>query len=411
MGTDMNPTLEIFSQGEEIVTGQTVDTNAAWLSQQAINLGFTVTRHTAVGDKLEDLVALLKEIARRADCCICTGGLGPTIDDLTAEAVAQAFALPLVFDEMAFAQIQQFFIQRQRVMPALNRKQAMLPLGALRLDNEWGTAPGFSLQYGGCWLVFLPGVPSEMKPMFLEKILPLLPIRFALKPNPLVCIKTFGIGESDIQQRIDSIKIPASVQLGFRASLMDVQTKLLFPSGFPKPERTTLIDNIVGLLGDAVFSIGHQGEASNDLPGVVDHLMNKGQHTLAVLETASQGLLASMCIGADWLLESGFGQPLERIGQKMGITIDTGNLYETAKQLAVALQKTSQAEFTLVQLYAGGRNAFNDKKQSITIYNALLTKGGYQQTTHIIAGTIKRKQNQAALLSLDMLRRYLQFGQ
>jgi len=118
-----------------------------------------------------------------------------------------------------------------------------------------------------------------------------------------------------------------------------------------------------------------------------------------------------MCIGADWLLESGFGQPLERIGQKMGITIDTGNLYETAKQLAVALQKTSQAEFTLVQLYAGGRNAFNDKKQSITIYNALLTKGGYQQTTHIIAGTIKRKQNQAALLSLDMLRRYLQFGQ
>jgi nicotinamide-nucleotide amidase len=80
----MNPTLEIFSQGEEIVTGQVVDTNAAWLSQQAVGLGFNVTRHTAVGDKLDDLVQLLSDIAVRADCCLCTGGLGPTSDDLTA---------------------------------------------------------------------------------------------------------------------------------------------------------------------------------------------------------------------------------------------------------------------------------------------------------------------------------------
>ena len=92
----MNPTLEIFSQGEEIVTGQTVDTNAAWLSQEAIHCGFTVTRHTAVGDKLQDLINLLLDISERADCCICTGGLGPTSDDLTTEAVAQAFNLSLI---------------------------------------------------------------------------------------------------------------------------------------------------------------------------------------------------------------------------------------------------------------------------------------------------------------------------
>jgi molybdenum cofactor synthesis domain-containing protein len=91
----MNPTLEIFSQGEEIVTGQTVDTNAAWLAQQGVICGFTVTRHTAVGDKINDLVELLQNISQRADCCICTGGLGPTSDDLTAEAVAIAFNLLL----------------------------------------------------------------------------------------------------------------------------------------------------------------------------------------------------------------------------------------------------------------------------------------------------------------------------
>ena len=155
----MNPTLEIFSQGEEIVTGQTVDTNAAWLSQKAVACGFTVTRHTAVGDKLGDLIVLLQDIAQRADCCICTGGLGPTSDDLTAEAVASAFNLPLEFDEFAFEQINRFFAHRNRTMPESNRKQAMLPQGAVRIDNEWGTAPGFSLDFGRCWFVFLPGVP------------------------------------------------------------------------------------------------------------------------------------------------------------------------------------------------------------------------------------------------------------
>ena len=162
----MKPLLEIFSQGEELVTGQIVDTNAAWLSQQAVTCGFTVTRHTAVGDNLSELVSLLVDIAQRADCCICTGGLGPTSDDLTAMAVAEAFDRPLTFDAEAYEQIARFFANRQRTMPDSNRKQAMLPQGAKRIDNHWGTAPGFSIKYERCWFVFLPGVPMEMKQLF-----------------------------------------------------------------------------------------------------------------------------------------------------------------------------------------------------------------------------------------------------
>ncbi|MCX7103617.1 MAG: competence/damage-inducible protein A, partial [Methylobacter sp.] len=213
----MNPTLEIFSQGEEVVTGQTVDTNAAWLSEQVVTLGFTVTRHTAVGDKLDDLVTLLREISTRADCCICTGGLGPTSDDLTAEAVAKAFDLPLEFDAVAYEQIKRFFDIRNRAMPEANRKQALFPKGAERIDNAWGTAPGFSLQVGRCWFAFSPGVPTEMRHLFEESIGPTLANRFLLKPPRLVTIKTLGIGESDIQQRLNGNKIPAPVQLGFRA--------------------------------------------------------------------------------------------------------------------------------------------------------------------------------------------------
>ncbi|MGZ4998078.1 MAG: competence/damage-inducible protein A, partial [Methylobacter sp.] len=330
----MNPTLEIFSQGEEVVTGQTVDTNAAWLSEQVVIMGFTVTRHTAVGDKLDDLIALLQEISARADCCICTGGLGPTSDDLTAEAVAKAFDLPLEFDEIAFEQIKRFFTLRNRSMPESNRKQAMLPKGAERIDNAWGTAPGFSLQVGRCWFAFVPGVPMEMRHLFLESIQPTLAKRFVLRPGKLITIKTLGVGESAIQQCISAVEIPIQVQLGFRASPDDVQTKLLFPHDYPETDMAGLVSKVAGTLGDHVFAIDGLGQAGGDLTAVVDQLMTSGKHTLAVVETASQGLLAAKCIGADWLLETRYEQSLDRLAQKMGITLNADDLSLTAQAIA-----------------------------------------------------------------------------
>ncbi len=404
----MNPTLEIFSQGEEIVTGQTVDTNAAWLSQQAVQLGFTVTRHTAVGDKLEDLIHLLNEIAQRADCCICTGGLGPTSDDLTAEAVAQAFDWPLQFDDMAFAQIQRFFSNRNKAMPESNRKQAMLPQGAERIDNDWGTAPGFALQQGRCWFVFLPGVPLEMRSMMLEKILPTMNGRFSLKPGKLMTLRTIGIGESDIQERIKPVQVPDAVQLGFRADSDEVQVKFLFPSDYPKTAITTLLMEIVAKLGAYVFTIDGQSEVTGDLVSVIDQLMTASQHTLAVIETASQGLLAAKCIGSLWLLETRYEQSIERLAEKLAIHIDADDLMSTAKALAVETQKISGADFILVQLYAGNGQQFHNKDQAIKLFTVLLHGEHFETTAHTVAGPAKRKQNQAALLALDLLRRYLQ---
>ncbi len=404
----MNPTLEIFSQGEEVVTGQTVDTNAAWLSEHVVAMGFTVTRHTAVGDKLDDLVTLLREISVRADCCICTGGLGPTSDDLTAGAVAKAFDLPLEFDDVAFEQIKRFFMLRNRPMPESNRKQAMFPKGAERIDNAWGTAPGFSLQVGRCWFAFVPGVPFEMRHLFSESIRPTLASRFLLRPGKLITIKTLGVGESAIQERISAIEIPPQVQLGFRASPDDVQTKLLFPHDYPEAAVASLASKVAEELGDFVFAIDGFGRASGDLVFVIDQLMTVGGHTLAVVETASQGLLAAKCIGLPWLLETRYEQSLERLGQKLAVTVNGNDLIATAQAVASEIKKTGAADFVLVQLYAGDNKTFHDKDQSIILYNTLLTGDGFHQTAHSVAGPIKRKQNQAALLALDLLRRYLQ---
>ena len=400
----MNPILEIFSQGEEIVTGQTVDTNATWLSQQAVACGFTVTRHTVVGDKLDDLIALLQDIAQRADCCICTGGLGPTSDDLTALAVAYAFDRPLIFDDIAYAQISRFFTNRNRTMPESNRKQAMLPHGSERIDNDWGTAPGFALKHERCWFVFLPGVPTEMKHLFQDSVLPTLSAHFSLRPGLLVTIKTLGLGESAIQELINPIVIPEPVQLGFRAGADDVQTKLLFPPDYPKAAMTALVAEFAEQLGDYVFAIDGLGEITGDLVFEIDKLMTAGKFTLAVMETASHGLLAAKCVGSEWLLSASY----EQATAGSDATADAETLISTALAMAAERQKSSGADLVLVQLYVGDKQCLHDKNKSIVVYNALLTGNGFQQSTHSIAGPIKRKQNQAALLALDLLRRYLQ---
>ena len=404
----MNPTLEIFSQGEEIVTGQTVDTNAAWLSQQGVACGFTVTRHTAVGDKLDDLIELLKTISQRADCCICTGGLGPTSDDLTAEAVAIAFNLLLEFDAIAYEQISHFFARRNRAMPESNRKQAMLPQGAERINNEWGTAPGFSLVAGRCWFVFLPGVPTEMMPLFKESILPKLSTRFILQPGQLVSIKTFGLGESVIQEHINSIKIPTEVEIGFRAGTDEVQTKLLFPFAYPKTAMMTLINRLAEPLGDHVFAIDGLGETTGDLVFEINKLMIDRKVTLAIIETASHGLLASKCVDYEWLIKASYEKSTAQLGQNITTENDIKHLLTVAKAMASNLQNNSGADFILVQLYSGDAETLHDKNKSIIIYNVLLSKENFHQTSHSINGPIRRKQNQAALLTLDLLRRYLQ---
>ncbi|NJD06573.1 MAG: competence/damage-inducible protein A, partial [Methylococcaceae bacterium] len=135
MVTDGLPKAEILSQGEELLHGDIADTNAAWLSQCLVRLGFDVVRHTAVGDRLDDLMNLLREIAGRSSLCLSTGGLGPTCDDLTAEAFAQAFGRPLKLDTVALAQIEHRYQRLGRAMPASNRRQALLPEGTERLDN------------------------------------------------------------------------------------------------------------------------------------------------------------------------------------------------------------------------------------------------------------------------------------
>jgi len=175
-------------------------------------------------------------------------------------------------------------------MPESNRKQAMLPHGSERIDNDWGTAPGFALKHERCWFVFLPGVPTEMKHLFQDSVLPTLSAHFSLRPGLLVTIKTLAweIRHSGTHQ---PIVIPSRCSW-FSRRADDVQTKLLFPPDYPKAAMTALVAEFAEQLGDYVFAIDGLGEITGDLVFEIDKLMTAGKFTLAVMETASHGLLA-----------------------------------------------------------------------------------------------------------------------
>ncbi len=392
--------VEIFSQGEEVITGQTVDTNAAWLSQKLVDMGFSIKRHTTVGDHLNDLKTLLNEVSLRADCCICTGGLGPTSDDLTAQAVAEAFGRPLQLDPVALQQIEQHFTRRKRIMADANRKQAFFPQGAVRIDNEWGTAPGFAIQQGRCWFVFVPGVPSEMKAMFDKHIAPLLLQRFSLQPDRLITLRSVGIGESDLQEKINTLSIPQSVQLSFRAGSDEVQTKLLFPAGTEPQQMKMLVNQVVRAIGDYIFAVDNLDKRQGGLVDTIDQLMQQAGYSLSIQETASQGLIAAKCIAKPWLVSSIYSQSF--------ISSSENDYLQTAKQLAAKIRQQEKTDLVLVQLYRGSQQQFQQKEQNILLYTLLLTPDGCQSSEFTVGGDIKRKQNQAAILALDLLRRYLQ---
>lgn len=393
--TDNFPKAEIMSQGEEVMSGAVVDTNAAWLAQELIGLGFDVTRHTAVGDRLDALVELLREIAARADCCVCTGGLGPTVDDLTATAVADAFGRPLVLDEKALEAIRAWYDRRDTPMPETNRKQALLPASSLRLNNQWGTAPGFALEHGRCRFYFLPGVPWEMRGIFEQTVRPQLSARFHTRPPRGIVLRTVGVGESVLQARINRLALPSEANLGFCVVGPEVQVKLHLPADFEEARARTLVAEIRAVLGEEVFGVEGLGEAGGDLAVVVGRLLDRRSASLAIAETVSAGVLAALCAPLDCLRECRVYPGKQALCQAFGL--DALASAETlVGEAAQSLRRATGADYALVQLDSGG-----------AVVVALATPETLLHGSRPLGHEPNRRRLIATAYTLDLLRRHL----
>ncbi len=278
--------VEMLATGDEVLHGQIVDTNAAWLAELLFQHGLPMTSRTTVGDAMSSLVETLVQRSHIADVLIVNGGLGPTSDDLSAQAAAEASGTELVMQEAWLEKMEAWFAARGRVMAPSNRKQAQIPAGAEMLNNPVGTACGFAMQLNRCWMFFTPGVPSEFKTMVEEEILPRLKQRFDL-PAPPLCLRltTFGRGESDIANELEPLPLPEGVVMGYRTSMPIIEIKLTGPET-QRVAMEQVWQQVKLLLAECTIFEGRDG-----LPPVLAHALQQRGLRLALSEQFTAGLL------------------------------------------------------------------------------------------------------------------------
>ncbi len=321
---------EIIAIGDELTTGQRLDTNSQWLAERLTECGLEVAFHTTIGDNLTDNVAALQNAVRRVEVVVITGGLGPTADDLTREALAAAAGVGLVRDEPSLEHIRGLFERRGRQMPERNAVQADFPLGAAPISNEFGTAPGIDLRFEpasgpACAVFTLPGVPAEMKPMWVAYVAPAIellrgPARVIRHRN----IRCFGVGESQLEAMLpDLIRRGREPVVGITVSDATITLRITAAGDDDAACRAAIEPTVAIIrekLGTLVF-----GEADDELEHVVAALLREQGKTLAVAEWATGGLVAS------WLHEAALGND-----SALATGITASNLAQLQKALALS---------------------------------------------------------------------------
>ena len=409
---------EIVATGDEIRTGALVDSNSAYLADLLELNGIEVVRHHAVGDDMEVLVNLFTEIGRRADIAMVTGGLGPTQDDLSSAAAAQAAGVDLVEDQRALEEIEAFFQRRGRPMNPSNRKQALFPEGASVLYNRMGTAPGFQVKIGGCAFSFMPGVPNEMRTMFEEQVLP--PLQDAQgkgRQFRLVrVVSTFGLPESAVGEKVAALteQFP-DIKLGLRAKFPEIQVKLYLNATDETQGRQRLAKAeqwVGGQLQPYVFSYEERTMAAE-----VGALLVERGATLALAESCTGGLVANWVTNTPG--SSGFflfsavtyanNAKMKVLGvQEETLTRCGAVAEETARQMADGARSAAGATYGLATTGIAGPDGGTEEKPVGTICIGLSTpEETLSRKLTLSFGRRLMNKRLFAMLALDLLRRHL----
>ena len=293
---------EVISVGDELTSGQRLDTNSQWLSQRLGELGVQTTRHTTVGDNLAANIDAFRQAVARARFVIISGGLGPTLDDLTREAMAEAFDRPLELHVPSLEHIEKMFARRQRAMPERNRVQAFLPSGSESIPNPHGTAPGIDLELNAgtdhsCRLFALPGVPAELKQMWAETVEPRIAAEIGNTQGQLRyhAIKIYGIGESDVEVKLPTlIARERTPTVGITVSRATITLRIAARSHTDVEFQRLIAPTVAEIetaLGDLIFGAGE-----DELEHAVARHLIKRDMKLASMEIGASSLIP------DWML-------------------------------------------------------------------------------------------------------------
>ncbi len=283
----------IVSIGNELLSGQTVDTNASWLSRQLLSCGIPAVSFFTVADEAGEIVRALNQAAEQADIILVTGGLGPTDDDVTRQALADFLGVPLELDSELFDQISQFFARRNLSMAQSNKSQAYLPVGANGLANPLGTAPGMMAERGGKLIVCMPGVPTEMECRFGESVAPRLKTLAGGQVVVIGKVMCFGAGESAIADKLGDLMQRGRNPLINSTASAGVITLHIVATAGGKADAEKMVEGqrarLAEILGDLVY--GYDGQS---LAEVVGAALKDRKKTLAVAESCTGGLLGKL---------------------------------------------------------------------------------------------------------------------
>jgi nicotinamide-nucleotide amidase len=405
---------EIIAIGSELLLGQLVDTNSSYIAKRLAENGIELVQTTTVGDDLQRMKEVIREATERSQIVITTGGIGPTEDDLTREAIAEVFHRPLTFQPQLMEQIEALFKKRGFRMAESNRKQAYIPEGSIPIKNPKGTAPGFILEYSNGSIISIPGVPMEMEYLMENTVIPYLRKRFDIKRQVIQykVLRACGLGESAIGQQIkDLMKESRNPSVGTLASIGDIRVRITAKADSPE-EASNLIGKmekeIRNRLGTLIYGVDNE-----TLQGNIARELERLKLTLSVVETITGGIISQKLTstGSNSFAQGVVLPPEASQRQFLNLSSeDFNSLKQDSKRFADSLAQKARNEFkTDLGLTVYGRIAEKqgEGEYRIETYYFLSTSRGMENQEYSLGGELWMVRERAAIIALDMLRKFL----
>ena len=407
---------EIITIGDELLIGQVIDTNSAWMGQQLNSIGIRVAQITSVSDNREHILQTLAEASLRAQVILITGGLGPTKDDITKFTLCEYFNTSLVFHEEAFKDIEGFFFGRGIAITEMNRLQAMLPEACIAIRNPVGTARGMWFEKDGCIYVSMPGVPFEMKAIMTDYVLPELLRRFADQAIVHKTIMTTGIGESFLAAKIESWEdaLPSNMKLAYLPSPGIVRLRIT-ASGNDRQkiekEVEEQVNKLLPLASEYIYGFDDQ-----QLEEVIGKMLLANDLSLSTAESCTGGFLAHLITSIPGSSAYFTGAvvsysnqvKMNQLGVSYSSLVRSGAVSEeVVRQMAEGVRNLMQTSYAVGISGIAGPDGGTAEKPVGLVWIAIAGPGGTIAKEFRFGDNRERNIRRAALAALNMLRKIL----